>query len=217
MNSIKWTGESRYRVQSDLLPIGHEGIRAQQNPNAFQMFDKFFQENEFDFVIEIGTSFGGFALYLYEQSLQHDFNFITYDYSKFKGGIWSDRRRDLKDIWDGELKYDFRDKDVFLDDTIKEISTILQNNKCLLLCDGGDKPREIQIYSEYLQPGSYIMGHDYSPSKEYHQQHHKGKVWNWLELMDSDVKKTMEQYGLTKSSEYYQGFCDVVWLCLIKE
>lgn len=214
---IEWTGESRYRVQSDLLPKGHEGIRAQQNPNAFQMFDKFFQENQFDFVIEIGTSFGGFSLYLYEQSLQHDFNFITYDYSKFKNGLWSDRRRDLKEVWDGELKFDFRDKDVFLQDTIDEISTILKSNKCLLLCDGGDKPREIQIYSEYLQPGSYIMGHDYSPSEEYFYQHHQKQVWNWLELMDSDVENTMEQYGLIKSSEYYQGFCDVVWLCLIKE
>ena len=213
---IEWKGESRYRVKSSLLPKGHEGIRAQQNPNAFQMFDKFFQENQFDFVIEIGTSFGGFSLYLYEQSIQHNWDFITYDYSKFKNGIWSNRRKDLKDIWDGELKFDFRDKDVFHQDTIDEISHIIKNNKCLILCDGGDKPKEIQIYSEYLQSGSYIMGHDYSPSKQYHKQHHKNKVWNWLELMDSDVENTMHQYNLQKPSEYYQGFCDVVWLCLIK-
>ena len=214
---IEWKGESRYRVKSSLLPKGHEGIRAQQNPNAFQMFDKFFNENQFDFVIEIGTSFGGFSLYLYEQSIQHGWNFITYDYSKFKNGIWSDRRRDLKNIWDGELKFDFRVKDVFHQDTIDEISHIIKNNKCLVLCDGGDKPKEIQIYSQYLQPGSYIMGHDYSPSKQYHKQHHKGKVWNWLELMDSDVEDTIQEYNLQKPSEYYQGFCDVVWLCLIKE
>ena len=213
---IEWKGESRYRVKSSLLPKGHEGIRAQQNPNAFQMFDKFFNENQFDFVIEIGTSFGGFSLYLYEQSIQHGWDFITYDYSKFKNGIWSDRRRDLKDIWDGELKFDFRDKDVFHQDTIDEISHIIKNNKCLVLCDGGDKPKEIQIYSQYLQSGSYIMGHDYSPSKQYHKQHHKGKVWNWLELMDSDVEDTIQEYNLQKPSEYYQGFCDVVWLCLIK-
>ena len=213
---IEWKGESRYRVKSSLLPKGHEGIRAQQNPNAFQMFDKFFNENQFDFVIEIGTSFGGFSLYLYEQSIQHNWDFITYDYSKFKNGIWSDRRRDLKNIWDGELKFDFRDKDVFHQDTIDEISHIIKNNKCLVLCDGGDKPKEIQIYSQYLQSGSYIMGHDYSPSKQYHKQHHKGKVWNWLELMDSDVQDTIQEYNLQKPSEYYQGFCDVVWLCLIK-
>jgi len=213
---IEWKGESRYRVKSSLLPKGHEGIRAQQNPNAFQMFDKFFNENQFDFVIEIGTSFGGFSLYLYEQSIQHGWDFITYDYSKFKNGIWSDRRRDLKNIWDGELKFDFRDKDVFHQDTIDEISHIIKNNKCLVLCDGGDKPKEIQIYSQYLQSGSYIMGHDYSPSKQYHKQHHKGKVWNWLELMDSDVEDTIQEYNLQKPSEYYQGFCDVVWLCLIK-
>tara|TARA_A100001515_G_scaffold103223_1_gene83829 strand:+ start:3003 stop:3701 length:699 start_codon:yes stop_codon:yes gene_type:complete len=217
-NKIDWNGKSRYRVKSSLLqPKNHRGIESQQNPNAYSVFNQFFQDESFDFVIEIGTSYGGLSLYLYEQSLQHEFNFITYDYLGFRNGIWSTRQNELKVAWNNELLFDFRDKDVFLDDTITEISTILQNNKCLLLCDGGDKPKEIQIYSEYLQSGSYIMGHDYSPDEDYFNANTKHKVWNWLELRDEDISKAMKQHNLSKCDKYYTDFRDTAWVCLIKE
>ena len=218
MKTTKWNGDSRYKVKSPLLNDDkHSGILSQQNPNAFNVFTHFFNKESFDFVIEIGTSYGGLSLYIYEQSLQHDFHFISYDYLGFRDGMWKKRQNELRDVWGGNLKFDFRDKDVFLDDTIKEISTILQSNKCLLLCDGGDKPKEIQIYSEYLQPGSYIMGHDYSPDKIYFEKHTMGKVWNWLELSDEDLKEPMTQYNLSKCDKYYTEFRDTAWVCLIKE
>ena len=94
--------------------------------------------------------------------------------------------------------------------------SILKNNKCLLLCDGGDKPKEIQIYSEYLQDGSYIMGHDYAPTKDYFHKNIKIKIWNWLELQDSDFEETMEKHNLYKSKKYYDKFKKVVWVCLVK-
>ena len=217
-DKINWNGNSRYRVKSPLLqPDNHRGINSQQNPNVYSVFTQFFQDESFDFVIEIGTSYGGLSLYLYEQSLQHDFNFITYDYSGFRSGVWSERKQELKDAWNNELLFDFRDKDVFSPTTITEISTILQNNKCLLLCDGGDKPKEIQIYSEHLQSGSYIMGHDYSPNRMYFNKHTKNKVWNWLELKDQDISETMKQHNLSKCDKYYTDFRDTAWVCLIKE
>ena len=86
-----------------------------------------------------------------------------------------------------------------------------------MLCDGGDKPKEIQIYSEHLQSGSYIMGHDYSPNRMYFNKHTKNKVWNWLELKDQDISETMKQHNLSKCDKYYTDFRDTAWVCLIKE
>lgn len=31
----------------------------------------------------------------------------------------------------------------------------------LLLCDGGDKPRELRMYAALLRPGDVLLGHDY--------------------------------------------------------
>ncbi len=193
-----------------------EEIIAQQTKGVVNVFENFFNENEFDYVIEIGTSFGGLSLFLYEQSLNHNFKFITYDWFGFKDGEWSDRLDKLKKAWGGELKFDFRDKNVFEESTIDEIASILKNNKCLLLCDGGDKPKEIQIYSEYLQDGSYIMGHDYAPTEDHFYADIKGKIWNWLELQDSDFEETMEKHNLHKSKKHYDKFKRVVWVCLVK-
>ena len=212
----------QFRYKSDLLNFDDswaedkKGILAQQARGVLDVFENFFNENEFDYVIEIGTSFGGLSLFLYEQSLNHNFKFITYDWFGFKDGEWSWRLDKLKKAWGGELKFDFRDKNVFEESTIDEIASILKNNKCLLLCDGGDKPKEIQIYSEYLQDGSYIMGHDYAPTKDYFHKNIKTKIWNWLELQDSDFEETMEKHNLHKSKKYYDKFKRVVWACLVK-
>ena len=203
----------QFRYKSNFFK---EEILAQQAHGVIDVFENFFNENKFDYVIEIGTSFGGLSLFLYEQSLNHNFKFITYDWFGFKDGEWSWRLDKLKQAWGGELKFDFRDKNVFEESTIDEISSILKNNKCLLLCDGGDKPKEIQIYSEYLQSGSYIMGHDYAADEDWFSKNIYRKIWDWLELQDSDFSENMEKYNLRKSKKYYDKFRNVVWLCLTK-
>ena len=50
MERIKWKGESR---------TDYKGIMVQQNPNVFNEFEKFFKKEKFDYIIEIGTSYGG--------------------------------------------------------------------------------------------------------------------------------------------------------------
>ena len=207
MERIKWKGESR---------TDYKGIMVQQNPNVFNEFEKFFKKEKFDYIIEIGTSYGGLSLFLHDQSIPHKFNFITYDWSGFKGGSWNGRRFTLKENFNNKIPFDFRDKNVFEDSTIKEISEILINNKCLLLCDGGDKPKEFRIFSKYLTNGSYIMAHDYARDKDYFNREIKGKVWDWLEIQDSDIQLSIDKENLIKSS-YYDDFSSVVWVQYLKK
>ena len=227
MKRIEGKGQSR---------TSYKGALAQQNPNAFNEFAKFLDNESFDYVIEIGTSYGGFALFLHEQSLKHKFKFSTYDWSGFRNGSFANRISDLKALMPlGILPFDYRDKSVFESDPDKhavkegsvegriqgvtpltEIVDILLNNKCLLLCDGGDKVKEFNIFGKYLTPDSYIMAHDYASNKNNFKEEVKDKIWNWFEIQDSDVQLVMNEYNIVKS-KYYEQFSSVAWLQCIKE
>ena len=99
---------------------------------------------------------------------------------------------------------------------LTEIVDILLNNKCLLLCDGGDKVKEFNIFGKYLTPGSYIMAHDYASNKNNFKEEVKDKIWNWFEIQDSDVQLVMNEYNIIKS-KYYKQFSSVAWLQCIKK
>src|SRR5690554_3807034 len=57
--------------------------RIQQHPNIITTFPSFFEKEKFNTVIEIGTAQGGFAIFLGEQSIEHNFKFVTYDIEQF--------------------------------------------------------------------------------------------------------------------------------------
>ena len=110
------------------------------------------------------------------------------------------------------ISFDYRDKNVIpRGKPLKEITELLQSNKCLLLCDGGNKIKEFNIYSNYLSTGSYIMAHDYAPNREYFLENINKKRWNWFEIEDSDVEDTMKKNRLTKSI-YDKYFTQVAWV-----
>jgi len=185
---------------------GENNIPVQQVPTAFEIFTSFFAKESFDYVIEIGTSYGGLSLYLHEQSLINNFKFTTYDISDSR----------LKRAWGNlQIPFDYRIEDCFSQTTKEEIVGVLQNNKCLLLCDGGNKIEEFNTFGAFLSKGSYIMAHDYSPNKEYFKANISNKVWNWLEIRDSDVAAAQTSYNL-RESDYHSDFTNVVWLSCIK-
>ncbi len=205
MNKIEWKNQSRCL---------YKDIKTQQNPNTFQVFENFFTTENFDYVIEIGTSYGGLSLFLHDQSLIHKFKFISYDWSGFKKGSWDNRRNALREMFNNEIPFDFRDKNVF--EHANEIIEILKNNKCLLLCDGGDKAKEFNIFGEHLTLGSYIMAHDYAIDSDVFDNEIRNKVWNWFEIQDSDIQETMDKNNIVKSN-YFEQFKLVAWIQCIKK
>lgn len=84
-----------------------------------------------------------------------------------------------------------------------------------MLCDGGDKVKEFQTFSPYLRSGSYIMAHDYSESREFFDAGIKGRVWDWLEIQDRDVRGAVDQAGLVKA-DWHAVFRWAVWACFRK-
>jgi len=208
MGIIKWKGAP---------DCDYRGLRAQQNPNAFEVFERFFCEERFDHVIELGTSYGGFALFLHDQSLKHGFRFTTYDWSGFNGGSWNDRRDLLMAMFGGKPPFNFRDANVLDPATQAEIIGLLGAGRCLLLCDAM-KVEEFNTLAPHLTPGSHIMAHDYAPTLEHFERITRAPregepwgAWGWCEITDADIHGTLGA-GVVTKSPWYDEFLDVVWL-----
>ena len=104
-------------------------------------------------VLEVGVEHGGLAAWLRS-------------YGLYTGAVY----RGL-DITLNALHTVVRDRDISAIDqrdawspaTVSEIATWLdaQPAPALIICDGGDKPRELHLYAPLLRMGDVLIGHDY--------------------------------------------------------
>jgi cephalosporin hydroxylase len=178
----------------------YKDFPAQQNNTIFDYFPDFFTEKAFDTVIEIGTSEGGFSLYIYELSLEHGFSFCTYD---------------IHNKLPKDPPFDFRQKSAWDGDGMNEIiEGIKTGNKTLLLVDGGDKIKEFNLYAPYLKDGDYIMTHDYATDRRFHEKYMRENIWEWCENIDEDLQYS--ENGLTKCPDFSGEFLAVAWSCFTR-
>jgi len=95
-------------------------------------------------VVEIGTWQGGFSRYLFAQCAVRGMDFVTYD------AVMPDSEPP-----------GFEQRDVFADkdEVIERLGSY--EAPVLLLCDGGNKPREARLFSPHLPAGSVVVVHDW--------------------------------------------------------
>lgn len=160
------------------------GVTAQQHNDAFAFFTKFLAEHPVDRIIEIGTAAGGLALWLRVTS---KLPVVTYDIAEF--ALHAKLR---------EMGVDTRTKDVFNPEHQAELSALIRApGRVLLLCDGGNKIREFNTFSDDLKPGDYIMAHDYCEDRETYFSKMQ-KVWPWWEIDKSAISAAMARNKLTE-------------------
>jgi len=177
----------------------YKGWPVQQNHRIFDYFPKFLEAEQFDTVIEIGTSEGGLALYMHDLSQQYNFTFWTYD---------------IENTLPHTPPFDFRQKSAWAGEGMNEIlSELASIRKVLLLTDGGDKIKEFNLYGPHIKANDFIMTHDYAPSKEFHEKHMKYGVWEWCQNTDKDLHI---EKNLLKKSHYAEDFINVAWSCFTK-
>lgn len=186
------------------------GHACQQHHNVYQVFYDFLEKEKPNKILEIGTSLGGFTAYI--NLVSKDLNINSYI-----------RSYDICDKpWFNELKnsgVDLRIENIFInnysdiDMDVKEM--IIDNAKIIVLCDGGNKKGEFNIFAKYMKPGDIIMAHDYAPNTEYFEQYMRNKIWNWHEIQDSDIIDSCEKYGLKPYMR--EEFLSVAWCCFKKE
>jgi cephalosporin hydroxylase len=179
----------------------------QQIPNIKTYFEKLLKEENFDIIIEIGTSFAGLTFIIddiiKENNLKHNIHTFDNNYKNYVGRQLNER---------GCIYHILDEGDEIFKTTVVDL--IKTNNKTLLLCDGGNKKQEFNRYSEYLKSGDVIMAHDYAHDRNTFENEIKDKYWNWFEIGFDDIKSSVEKHNLVDYKKI--NFKYAVWACYQK-
>jgi predicted O-methyltransferase YrrM len=166
-------------------------------------------------ILEIGTSSGGLTLMLrdiLDTNGLESTRLISYD---INDPVYLRRHVDKGRNIELKVENVFNHQYDKLENGKEIIDIITSDGTTLVLCDGGSKKNEFRILSDYLKIGDVIMAHDYAPNQTYFQEHINNKIWDWMEIQDSDIDDSCQRNNLTPFME--QDFRDIVWACKIKQ
>lgn len=169
---------------------------SRQHKNAPRIFAEMFRLESYERIIEIGTGTGAFTYFLasYQSAPVFTFDIVM--------PVHIEKLR--------RIGVAFMVMNVFArEHIIAEI--IAKPGRTLLLCDGGDKAREINTFAKYLYDGDVIMAHDYALTKADFEANH---YWRSLEVVYENVRETCEQKNLKPF--WPNRMLRIGWLCRIK-
>jgi hypothetical protein len=174
----------------------YKGIFTQQNKNFYPAFEKLFAQENIVRVLEIGTATGGFIRAVRDLT---DAQIITYDILETKHKATLEENNISVNV-----------KSVFDDyETVEEY--ISGKGQVLVLCDGGNKIKEFDVFSKLLKSGDIIMAHDYSYDENLYQAYIKNHVWRWCEIQYKDIALAVESNNL--EPVLTEDFQEAVWTC----
>lgn len=186
------------------------GHTAQQFHGAYEVFYDFIKEVKPNRILEIGTALGGFTTFLRiicdELNLETDIR--SYDIHQHP---WYDTIINMG--IDIRVENIFTENFVDMDDEVKDY--IKQHGVTIVLCDGGWKVGEFNLISNFIKEGDFILAHDYAENREVFEEKVYGKIWNWLEIQESDISECSVKNNLIPYKK--EIFEDVAWVCKIKE
>ena len=169
----------------------------QQIENIEEIFKKYFAKAITpDRIIELGTGSGEFTNIIYNlrKQINDKFDFITIDNLKYFIELPPD--------------VTFHELDIF--NNIESIGNMIKENS-LILCDNGDKIKEVSLLYPYLKSNCVIMAHDYFLSLEDFKANIKlPRCWEHCEITFDDVKHLDLQFYFDEIMK--EGF----WLSMIK-
>ena len=183
---------------------------AQQSHNAFRVFYNFIKETKPSQIVEIGTALGGFTAFL--KLVCNELNLNTYILSY---DIYS------KPWYDDIIKMgvDVRVEDIFTNTDYgvqsHAIDSIKKPGTSIVLCDGGNKINEFNIFSNFLKNNDFILAHDYAKDRTTFDSYINRKIWNWLEIQDSDISAACISNNLMDYNQ--EIFNSVAWVCKQKQ
>jgi hypothetical protein len=123
--------------------VSFAGVPAAQFWAEFVLWEALLNERPYNGIIELGTWQGGFSLYLAAQAEARGMFFRTYDVqpppSRIPGFVQVDLYAASDDVGEHMSKHD----------------------PVIVLCDGGNKPRELATFSRYVTDASTLVVHDW--------------------------------------------------------
>jgi len=174
----------------------YKGIFTQQNKNFYPAFEKLIAQENIIRVLEIGTATGGFIRAVRDLT---NAEIITYDVLETKHKATLEENNISVNV-----------KSVFDDyETVEDY--ISGKGQVLVLCDGGNKIKEFDVFSKLLKSGDIIMAHDYSYDENLFQAYIKNHVWRWCEIQYKDIALAVESNNL--EPVLTEDFQEAVWTC----
>lgn len=108
-------------------------------------------------IIELGTYSGGLATALGVHAYMIGCKLVSYDRARIREGSKDEIER--QDELARFLGIDFRIADMWAKEA--EIAALIAKpGTTYILCDGGNKPRELEVFSQYMKRGDIIAAHD---------------------------------------------------------
>jgi len=180
------------------------GVRMAQNQNIFDFMCELMDNIDgLARVVELGTCRGSFAAWCHLECQKRGVQFVTYDIKDI---------REMED-YHVEIGVDFRLGNIFTN-RFNEVCQLIQDaGRTVLLCDNGDKKREVWTFAGFLKPGDHILAHDYVPCREV-RDYLRQNVWFGCEITDADVAGIVQKRGL-RPFLYYRALA-TAWLSLYK-
>jgi len=191
-----------------------DGIHTQQSYNITESYPILFGNENFDRCIVIGTFFGGLEVFI-RRHLDFYGDIISYDivdhlsqhphdwFREVDVGHYKETiiEEDVHGVF-AECDIYLRLLDVFSEGGMSEISQLIsQPGKTLLICDGGNKAKEIEIFSKYLKSGDIVIGHDYFKDGIVDDT-----IWLLCELDISMISTAIDNNNLDADNEYTDLF-----------
>lgn len=127
-------------------------------------------------IIELGTGHGGLTLYLKLWAARLGVDVHTFDVHQYV-------------MEDGAMPAFVRlgihchVMDIFTDEAMQLIKSVIADEPTYIVCDNGDKPREFATYAPVIPSGSVISAHDWGEAGE---------------IRPEDVSDVVAQHGLVQ-------------------
>lgn len=191
-----------------ILRQNYHKLQMVQKKGVCLVFKKFFEDEKFDRVVELGTGNGIFTWFLSDQAAIHGFELHSFDIKTAKFAVI----RAEVEAAGGKL---------YVGDVLSKphptIVELLKEGRVLLLCDNGNKIKEWHLYSPYLKVNDVIMAHDYFSGTQGTDaaKKHSKQVWRSIEITDKDIQEVNANHNLQPF--WAKEFKSVAWVSKIKE
>ncbi len=154
---MKPTPQSLWGINSDISWQWHLnfiGQYQQHNYYLYYVIDRIMsQNNQITKIIELGTGYGALTIVLGLWGIKRNIPVYTVD-------IRPNKIDPIKSVLDC-LKVTILEKDIYSEETTKDLQTIIGNEPVLMVCDGLDKSIELNTWVPLLPNNSIVCGHDY--------------------------------------------------------
>jgi glycosyltransferase involved in cell wall biosynthesis len=152
-NKGSWGGEkSPRRAVHEGFRLDFAGAEAQHSPYTYAALSGIMATHRPQQIIELGTAEGALTTYFGLLGTQYGIPVHSFDIE--------DKRSNATRAIHDRLGVHFHEHNVL--DNPKKVRRLLGRGlRTYLLCDNGDKPKEVELYGKWLKSGSVLSVHDW--------------------------------------------------------